>query len=96
MQILNIIIGSMESNKKRFQQKLDFAKVNSEFAQLMVMLTKPEVAESVETSPILLNRKDAKGCSSKKRFLTFGKIAVSAVFALSGIVSGVAIFKSIQ
>ena len=91
--MLNEIIGSMESNKKRFQQKLDFAKINREFAQLMELLTKQEVAELAETAPILLKRDDSKE-SSQKRFYTFGKIAVSALFAAASIVSCVALSKS--
>ena len=93
LQMLNEIIGSMESNKKRFQQKLDFAKINREFAQLMELLTKQEVAEPAETAPILLKRDDSKE-SSQKRFYTFGKIAVSALFAAASIVSCVALSKS--
>lgn len=93
LQMLNEIIGSMESNKKRFQQKLDFAKINREFAQLMELLTKQEVAELAETAPILLKRDDSKE-SSVKRFYTFGKIAVSALFAAASIVSCVALSKS--
>lgn len=93
LQMLNEIIGSMESNKKRFQQKLDFAKINREFAQLMELLTKQEVVELAETAPILLKRDDSKE-SSVKRFYTFGKIAVSALFAAASIVSCVALSKS--
>lgn len=94
LQILNNIIGSMESNKKRFQQKLNFAKINLEFAQLMEMLTKQEVTEPAKIEPILLNRDNSKGSRIKKYFRTFGKIAVTALFATVSIASGVAISKS--
>lgn len=94
LQMLNEIIGSMESNKKRFQQKLDFTRINREFAQLMEMLTKQEVTEPAKIEPILLNRDNSKGSRIKKCFRTFGKIAVTALFATVSIASGVAISKS--
>ena len=95
LQMLNEIIGSMESNKKRFQQKLDFTRINREFAQLMEMLTKQEVTEPAKIEPVLLNHDNSKGSRIKKYLRTLGKIAVSAGLAMGvSIASGVAISKS--
>ena len=58
---LNDIITSMERNKKRFQQQFDFAKINSEFAQMMELLTMPEKTKSAEKT-VLSEQRDEKFC----------------------------------
>lgn len=102
LQVINDIIGSLESNKKRFQQKLDFAKINAEFAQLMEMLTKPDAVEPDKSSPIA----EPKASENEEALMPdvkrdakhqiFGKIAIpmaSAALLLASIVSGAVIAK---
>ena len=102
LQVFNDIIGSLESNKKRFQQKLDFAKVNSDFAQLIEVLTKSETVNLTEsastftakTSDNTYNFKAEVKKNTKHQII--GKIAIpaaSAAILLASIVSGVVITK---
>lgn len=101
LQLLNDIVSSIESNKKRFQQKLDFAKINGEFALLMEILTAPKTVEPEEVSTgesILLDNMDdftaVVGRNTKHQ--KFGKIAIpiaSALLLLASVISGAMISK---
>ena len=102
LQMLNDIIGSIESNKKRFQQKLDFAKVNSDFANLMEMLTAPETDKPEKNVPVVeaktSDNADDLTTETKRnaKHQIFGKIAIpvaSAAMLLASIVSGIVITK---
>ena len=84
---LNEIISSMECNAKRFQQKLDFAKINSEFAQMIELLTTPEVeenpaAEAFSVKEQILNR-DRKPANHMLTKIIF-PAAVTALCVISG------------
>ena len=100
---LNDIITSMERNKKRFQQQFDFAKINSEFAQMMELLTMPEKTKSAEKT-VLSDRKEKENAvvqispfrKRAKRQL-FGKIAIStasAALVLASVFSGAVITRN--
>lgn len=102
LQVLNDIIGSIESNKKRFQQKLDFAKINSGFAQLMEMLSTPDVVETVEASPSSSKKTIEENVSTstpvrrKTKHHSFGKIAIpagSVALLLASVISGAIISR---
>ena len=100
---LNDIITSMERNKKRFQQQFDFAKINSEFAQMMELLTMPEKTKSAEKT-VLSDRKEKENAvvqispfrKRAKRQL-FGKIAISTAsvaLVLASVFSGAVITRN--
>ena len=84
---LNEIVSSMECNAKRFQQKLDFAKINSGFAQMIELLTTPEVkenpaAEAFSVKEQILNR-DRKPANHMLTKIIF-PAAVTALCVISG------------
>ena len=84
---LNEIISSMECNVKRFQQKLDFAKINSGFAQMVELLATPEVeenpaAEAFSVKEQILNR-DRKPANHMLTKIIF-PAAVTALCVISG------------
>lgn len=102
LQMFNDIISSMESNKKKFQQKLDFAKVNCDFAQLMETLTTPETDKSEEcvstVEPKASNNTDdfRDDIKRNEKHKIFGKIAIpvaSAAILFASIVTGAVISK---
>ena len=103
LRVLNDILDSMESNKKRFQQKLDFSKINNEFAQLMEMLTKPDEVEPAERMLVVTTETTENVVTPttavirrKSKNHKFGKFAIpaaSAVLLLAGIVSSAVISK---
>lgn len=104
LQLINDIIGSMECNKKRFQQKLDFAIINNEFAELMEMLSKTEQVKSTESlSPkadetLIQKSKQLNRHKKKTNFQTVGKIAISAAsvaLILARVISKAAIAKKV-
>lgn len=102
LQMFNDIIGSMASNKKKFQQKLDFAKINSEFAQLMETLTAPKAIKSEECVSTVepkasVNTNDfINDIRRNTKHQIFGKIAIpvaSAAILFASIVTGAVISK---
>lgn len=85
---LNEIISSLECGQKKFQQKIDLAKINNAFAQMMELLTKPKVkgetkaaASSMKEPKIKREGKRANHLFAKVFFPT----TVAAFCALYGI-----------
>ena len=92
MTALNEIVSSMECNAKRFQQKLDFAKINSGFAQMIELLTTPEVKENLAAEAFSVKEQILNHDRKPANHMLTKIIFPAAVTALC-VISGMAVSK---